>query len=324
MATTDTSPSAARPVSADGSVGRLGGSAIAVILVVTAAFSNQFGAALAAQLFPQVGAVAVVSMRLSLAALVLLGLTRPRLRGYRRNDWATLLAFGVVLAAMNHLFYESIARIPLGVAVTLEILGPLVLSVVISRRLSSLVWAGLALAGVALLAGATGATGLDPVGVAFALGAGAMWAAYTVLSRRAGGSFPRVDGLALALGVAALLSLPWGVATAGRELLDPRVLLIALGVAVLSSALPYGLELVSLRTLRPATFAVLLSLNPVTATAAGYLVLQQAHGGPELLGMVLVVVASAGALRAAAMSGPGQVAPRPRTSTTASAPEQLR
>ncbi len=266
-----------------------------------------------------------MSLRLTLAALVLLGLTRPRLRGYRRSDWAAVLAFGVVLAAMNHLFYESIARIPLGVAVTLEILGPLVLSVVISRRLSSLVWAGLALTGVALLACATGATtGLDPVGVAFALGAGAMWGAYTVLSRRAGGSFPRVDGLALAMGVAALLSLPWGVATAGRELLAPRFLLIALGVAVLSSALPYGLELVSLRTLRPATFAVLLSLNPVTATAAGYLVLQQALGGPELLGMVLVVVASAGALRAAAISVPGQDAPRPRTSTTASAPEQLR
>lgn len=285
----------------DGSSGRPGAPAIAVTLVVTAAFSTQFGAALAAQLFPQVGAVAVVSLRLTLAALVLLALARPRLRGYRRSDWGAILAFGVVLAAMNHLFYESIARIPLGVAVTLEILGPLVLSVVISRRLGSLLWAGLALTGVALLGGATGATnGLDPVGVAFALGAGAMWAAYTVLSRRAGGRFPRVDGLALAMGVAALLSLPWGVATAGRDLLDPRVLLIALGVAVLSSALPYGLELVSLRTLRPSTFAVLLSLNPVTATVAGYLVLRQALGGPELLGMVLVVVASAGALRAAA------------------------
>lgn len=268
-------------------------------LVLAAALSTQFGAAFATMLFPHTGAAGAVTLRLTLSALVLLAIARPRLRGYRRTDWLAILAFGLAMAAMNHLFYEAIARIPLGTAVTLELLGPLVLSVVAGRWPQSLVWAVMALTGAAALTGATLQVG-SLVGVAFALGAGTMWACYTLTSRRAGGRFPRLDGLALAMAVGAALSLPVGISSAGAALLSPRVLLIALAVALMSSTLPYALELVSLRTLPPSTFAVLLSLNPVVASVAGLVVLGQALSPVELTGILLVVAASAGAVRTAA------------------------
>lgn len=268
-------------------------------LVLAAALSTQFGAAFATMLFPHTGAAGAVTLRLTLSALVLLAIARPRVRGYRRTDWLAILAFGLAMAAMNHLFYEAIARIPLGTAVTLELLGPLVLSVIAGRWPQSLVWAVMAFAGAAALTGATLQVG-SLLGVAFALGAGTMWACYTLTSRRAGDRFPRLDGLALAMTVSAALSLPVGISSAGAALLSPRVLLIGLAVALMSSTLPYALELVSLRTLPPSTFAVLLSLNPVVASAAGLVVLDQALGPVELTGILLVVAASAGAVHTAA------------------------
>ncbi|WP_380164730.1 DMT family transporter [Jannaschia sp. R86511] len=266
-------------------------------LVVLAAVSQQFGSAFAAQLFSDVGAAGVVTLRLVLAAAVLLVLVRPKVRGYGSGDWLTVVAFGVALAGLNTLFYEAIARIPLGPAVTFEILGPLLLSVLISRRWGSLAWAVLAFGGVAMLGGGPGGVAMDPTGIAYALGAGAMWAAYTLLSKRAGGRFPGMDGLALAMAFGALLTLPRGVASAGTTLVEPPVLLVGLAVALMSSVLPYGLELLSLRTLKPSTFAVLLSLNPVLAAIAGYLVLTQSLTTPQLIGMVLVAGATIGALR---------------------------
>ncbi|OEJ33132.1 EamA family transporter [Streptomyces subrutilus] len=270
-----------------------------VALVVSAGISVQFGAALAVMIMPRAGAAGVVTLRLAAAALVLLLLCRPKVRGYLRADWGTVIAFGVAMAGMNGLFYQAIDRIPLGPAVTLEVLGPLALSVIVSRRLVNLLWAGLALAGVVLLAGHGGAGfgGLDPLGAAYALGAGAMWAAYIVFSARTGRRFPQADGLALAMAVAAVLSLPLGIVESGSALLVPSTLALGLGVAVLSSVLPYTLELLALRRLPAPTFAILMSLEPAIAATAGFLVLNQALSALDALAIALVIAASMGAVR---------------------------
>ncbi|GJF27244.1 membrane protein [Streptomyces sp. HO565] len=259
--------------------------------------AQEFGAAMAASLFPRAGALGIVALRLTVSAVLLLAVCRPRVRGHRRADWVVIVAFGVALAGMNTLFYQAIARIPLGAAVTLEVLGPLVLSVVTARRATTWLWAALALGGVALL-GRGGLDSLDGVGVGFALSAAALWAAYILLSARTGARFPKADGLALAMTVGAALSLPAGVADAGGRLLDPVTLGLGAAVAVLSSALPYTLELLALRRLAPATFAVLMSLAPAVAALAGYLVLDQSLTGIDLIAITLVVTASAGAVRA--------------------------
>ncbi|MFB7264134.1 DMT family transporter [Streptomyces nojiriensis] len=272
-----------------------------VALVISAGISVQFGAALAVMIMPRAGAAGVVTLRLAAAALVLLLLCRPKVRGYSRSDWGTVLAFGVAMAGMNGLFYQSIDRIPLGPAVTLEVLGPLALSVIVSRRLVNVLWAGLALGGVVLLSGhgggGLGFGSLDPLGAAFALGAGAMWAAYIVFSARTGRRFPQADGLALAMAVAAVISLPLGIAEAGSALLVPSTLALGVGVAVLSSVLPYTLELLALRRMPAPTFAILMSLEPAIAAAAGFLVLNQAMSALDALAIALVIAASMGAVR---------------------------
>ncbi|MGR4882785.1 EamA family transporter [Streptomyces sp. LARHCF249] len=293
---TATATAASAPASAPSADGSRFGP---VALVVSAGISVQFGAALAVMIMPRAGAAGVVTLRLAAAAIVLLLLCRPKVRGYLRADWGTVVAFGVAMAGMNGLFYQAIDRIPLGPAVTLEVLGPLALSVIVSRRLVNLLWAGLALAGVALLAGHGGAGfgGLDLVGAAYAVGAGAMWAAYIVFSARTGRRFPQADGLALAMAVAAVLSLPLGILEAGSDLLVPSTLALGLGVAVLSSVLPYTLELLALRRLPAPTFAILMSLEPAIAATAGFLVLNQAMSALDALAIALVIAASMGAVR---------------------------
>ncbi|SCL33070.1 inner membrane transporter RhtA [Micromonospora rhizosphaerae] len=269
----------------------------AVGLVLGGALSVQFGSAVAALLFPHTGVAGAVTLRLTIGALLMLSVCRPRLRGHDRADWASVVAFGLALAGMNSIFYQAIERIPLGPAVTLEVLGPLALSVFTARRLAAWGWAGLALAGVALL-GQGGFDRLDPLGAALALAAGAMWAAYIVCSARVGGRFPRADGLALALTVAALVTLPIGLAGAGSRLWHPAVLGLGTGLAVLASVLPYTLELLALRRLPTATFAVLMSLGPAIAAVAGYLVLGQELRAVEIVAIGLVIAASVGAVRA--------------------------
>ncbi|GGX63171.1 EamA family transporter [Streptomyces minutiscleroticus] len=283
--------------------GRTPGALGPVGLVLAGGVSVQFGGALAVSLMPRAGALGVVTLRLVVAALVLLVFCRPRLRGHARADWGTVIAFGLALAGMNALFYQSVARIPLGPAVTLEVLGPLALSVLASRRLVNLLWAGLALAGVFLLGGGLG--DLDPVGIAFALGAGAMWAAYIVFSARTGRRFPQADGLALAMAVGAVVILPLGAVESGADLLSPATLALGAAVALLSSVLPYTLELLALRRLPASTFAVMMSLEPALAATAGFLVLGQALSAVEALAIVLVVAASMGAVRTQARGGAG-------------------
>ncbi|MFE4550007.1 DMT family transporter [Streptomyces sp. NPDC056785] len=265
-------------------------------LVLAGGVSVQFGGALAVTLMPRTGALGVVTLRLLVAAIVLMVICRPKVRGHSRADWATVVVFGLTMAAMNGLFYQSVARIPLGPAVTLEVLGPLVLSVIASRRLVNLLWAGLAFGGVALLGGG-GFDGLDPLGAGFALAAGAMWAAYIVFSARTGRRFPQADGLALAMVVAAVAFLPLGIAESGTRLLDPTTVALGAAVAVLSSVLPYTLELLALRRLPASTFAILMSLEPAVAATAGFLVLHQALSATEALAIALVIAASMGAVR---------------------------
>ncbi|MFD8426446.1 MULTISPECIES: EamA family transporter [Streptomyces] len=299
------SPAAAAPATApavghaslpDGAPGGRFGSLGPVGLVLAGGLSVQFGAALAVSLMPRAGALGVVTLRLAVAAVVMLLVCRPRLRGHSRADWGTVVVFGIAMAGMNGLFYQAVDRIPLGPAVTLEVLGPLALSVFASRRAVNLVWAGLALAGVFLLGGG-GFGALDPAGAAFALAAGAMWAAYIVFSARTGRRFPQADGLALAMAVGALLFLPLGIVESGAKLIDPMTLALGAGVALLSSVLPYTLELLALRRLPAPTFAILMSLEPAIAAAAGFLILDQALSATQSAAIALVIAASMGAVR---------------------------
>jgi inner membrane transporter RhtA len=264
--------------------------------VLSALLSQEIGAVCAVQLFPRVGAPGVASLRLAISGALLLAVARPRIRGRNRADWALIGAYGVTTATMNMLFYQAIARIPLGAAVTLEVLGPLALSVTTGRRMINGLWAALALAGVALL-GRAGMHGLNLAGAAFALGSAVMWAGYILLAARAGSRFARIDGLALAMAIGGLISLPFGAASGGLALISPGVLLAAGLVAVLSAALPYTLELLSLRRLSAPTFATLMSLGPAIAAAAGYFVLGQTLTAAGGLAITLVIVASAGAVR---------------------------
>ncbi|WP_425319469.1 EamA family transporter [Agreia pratensis] len=280
---------------------RLGGPVGAAGLVVVGLACQEVGAAFAVLLFPSVGALGMVALRLTFSALILLAIARPSVRGRSRGDWMTVVLFGVALAVMNGLFYEALARIPLGAAVTIEVLGPLVLSVATSRRASSWLWAVLAFVGVFLLG--QGSFGeLDPVGVLFAAGAGASWAGYILLSSRTGSRFARLDGLALAMTIGAVLTLPLGVAAAGPVIVRPDILLLGAAVAILSSTIPYALELFALRRIPSSTFAILMSLAPAIAALAGVVLLAQHISLVGVLAIALVVTASIGAVRSA---GPG-------------------
>lgn len=271
----------------------------AILLVIAGLACQEVGASLAVLLFPQVGPLGMVMLRLVFSAIILLLIARPRLRGHSRTDWTAVALFGLVLALMNALFYLALERLPLGVTVTIEVLGPLVLSIVASRRASAWLWAALALVGVVALGGG-GWDSLDPLGVLFALGAAASWAFYILASARVGRAFPKLDGLALAMAVGAVIALPFGIMDAGAALL--RIELVALGaaVAVLSSTIPYALELIALRRLPAAVFAILMSLAPATASLAGFVFLGQHLTPLELAGIGLVITASVGAVRTSA------------------------
>ncbi|MGI8946515.1 MAG: EamA family transporter [Ornithinimicrobium sp.] len=265
-----------------------------VVLVLAAVLSVQFGGALAATLLPLIGVVGSVTVRLVLAALVLGVLVRPRLRGRARGDWLLVGSFAVTLTAMNLAFYASLVRLPIGVAVTIEFLGPLTLAAVTSRRGRDLAAVGAALCGVVLISEvATTPWGqVDLLGLVLAATAGACWAGYILLSRGTGSRFEGLDGIAICMAIGALLLLPWGIWSAGSALLDPEVLARGLGIALLSSAIPYSLELLALRHLAAGVFGVLLSLEPAAAALAGLLVLGQTLGVVQLSGMALVVMAS--------------------------------
>lgn len=269
----------------------------APVLILGGIVSVQFGAALADKLFDEAGPAGVVLLRLSLSAVVLLASTRPRIIGRSRRELLSAVGFGAALAGMNWSFYEALHRLPLGPAVTVEFAGPLTLAIIGSRKLIDLVWAALAGGGVALLAfGASGGSdgGLNPLGLALALLAGTFWAGYILLSQRAGSIFPGLQGLALALGVGAVLVLPAGLIEGGSALVRPHILLGGFGVALLSSLIPYSLELTALRRIAAGTFGLLMSLEPAFAELAGVIVLGQRLHLITGIALVMVIAASLG------------------------------
>jgi inner membrane transporter RhtA len=291
-------------------------SAASALLVVAAAVVQQLGAALAVTVFPTVGAVGIVAIRFLIAGVILGVAARPRVWRLTARQWAAAGALALALTAMSLLFYNASGRIPLAIAVTVEVCGPLVLSVAVSNRRHPWLWALIAFAGVAALAVAAGEVGpADVAGYLFAAGAALAWAAYIMASARAARMFPKVDALAIATLIGAVMTAPAAMMSGALEGVPHwPVLVTVTAVALMSSVIPHSLELVSLRRLPPATFAVLTSLSPVLAAVIGWAVLGQQLNAFHYLAIVLVTAASIGAVTSGA--------PRP-TRTRLDAPTDM-
>jgi inner membrane transporter RhtA len=266
--------------------------------VIASIVSVQIGAAVATTVFAQVGAPGTVLLRQGLAAAVLLAVARPSLRGRLPADWMTIAALGVTFAVMSLCMYEAIARLPLGIAVTTELLGPLGLSAVLSRSVCHLRCVGLATIGVIVLsngAGAAGNASLDLTGVAFALVAATGWAVYILLNHQIGERVSGLDGLALALTISSVIVAPLGIYTGGTALVQPTVLVVGFAVAMLSAAIPFALELHALRQIPTRTFGVMMSLSPAVAAMIGWRFLDESLRPIQVAAIGCVVVASVAA-----------------------------
>ena len=264
-------------------------------MVLLGILSVQVGSALAKQLFSEVGSFGTVALRLFFAAAVLMLWWRPSLRMTRRA-WTVVLGYGVILGLMNLCFYQALARLPLGIAVTVEFLGPLAVALAGSRRWLDALWALLAAAGVVLLS--EGGGDLDLIGLLFALAAGTFWGLYILVGAALGRDTSEGNGLALGMVVAALVAVPFGVAGSGTALLEPWVLCAGLGVALLSSVIPYSLDLEALRRIPPRVFGILMSLEPAMAALIGLILLRESLHWTQWVAVLCVVAASAGATRA--------------------------
>jgi inner membrane transporter RhtA len=261
----------------------------------------------ARRLFDAIGPTSTVFLRVAFGALILLGIARPLRPKLTSPQWQSVLLFGITIAAMNFCFYQAIARIPLGIAVAIEFIGPLGVAVAGSRSALDFVWVALAALGVAMLSLVSGSVTL--VGVLFALAAAAGWATYIVLSQRVGRLVAGPDGLALALTVGGLALAPFGIAAAGVRLFDLRILSVSLVVAVLSTAIPFSLEFAALRRLSRKAFGILMSLEPAMGAAAGFVLLGQRLAIRDLIAIALVIVASIGATANARRPAPAADVP---------------
>ncbi len=265
-----------------------------ITLLLVAMLSIQVGASMAKSLFPAVGATGATSLRLALATLVLVAVFRPWRARVTRRQWPRLLCYGGALGAMNLLFYKSLETVPLGIAVALEFTGPLAVALLGSRHLRDVAWVVLAVVGLVLLVPEQGMRPLDPLGAAYALGAGACWAMYIVSGQKAGHEHgPQT--VAIGSCIAAALAVPFGVAHAGAALLAPALLPVALAVALLSTAIPYSLEMVALTKMPARTFGILMSLEPAIAALCGLLFLHERLSLLQWLAIAAIIVASAGA-----------------------------
>lgn len=263
------------------------------MLVVVAIGSVQTGSAIARTLFDDLGVPGTALLRLVIASLILLTALRPDVRSWSRQAWLAAALLGAAMAGMNLVFYLSLRTVPLGIAVTVEFLGPLLLALAQTRRLNDLLWALLAAAGVMLL-GLDTTSGFATTGLLLAFVAGLFWAGYILASAHVGQLLPGVSGLAVALAVSSILVFPFGAQGAAQVFSQPSLLIGAAAVAVLSSVVPYGLELTALRRLPTRVFGVLMSLQPAAAAIAGRLVLGQQLGVRELVALVMVSFASVG------------------------------
>jgi inner membrane transporter RhtA len=267
--------------------------------LIAAIVSFQVGAALATHMFDSTGVQGAVFLRSGLGACLLVAITRPTIRGRSRSDLALLLLLGGLLAIMNSAFYQAIDRLPLGIAVTVEFIGPLGVAVAASRRRLDLLWVALAATGILLFAGSPAGSSVTAAGLLFALGAAAAWAGYILAAKRVGARWPGFEGLAVSLTLSALLLAPAGAVGGISALADPRILALAVAVATFSTALPYSLELSALRRLTPGLYGVLVSLEPLVGAIVGLIVLGQTLSRWDALAALLVVTASAGASRSA-------------------------
>jgi inner membrane transporter RhtA len=269
-----------------------------VWLVLIGILSVQVGAVISKGQFGEIPPVGMVFLRLTTSAVILLAVARPRLRGRSALDWRPVLALGLTLGAMNWAFYESFARIPIGVAVTIEFIGPLSVAALGSRRPRDLGWVGLAAVGIALFG--VGPTKVDPVGFGLALLAGVCWAIYILSTAATGRRWPGVEGLAVASTIGMLAIAPFAVAIAGPQLLEPRLIALGAAVGVLSSVIPYSLEMLALRALPTRVFGILMSLEPAAAALAAAVILGEWLSPPQVVAMACVVAASVGATRTGA------------------------
>ncbi|MEL6777133.1 MAG: EamA family transporter [Cyanobacteria bacterium J06597_16] len=266
------------------------------VLVLLAIVSVQFGSAIAKSLFTELGMWGVVSLRVSFSAMMLFTLWRLKWHSKIRQNLKAIITFGLVFALMNSFFYAAIARIPLGIAIALEFSGPLGLSILKSQRRLDSVWAILAGVGVILLTPLSGAT-VDPWGITLALLAGICWALYILLAAQVGQKLPGIEGLAWALAISTVLLLPIGIATAGSALLNPRLLAMGAGVAMLSTAIPYSCEMMALRRLPVKVFGIMLSLEPMAGVVAGFFILGETLSVRSLIACLLVSIAAAGSAK---------------------------
>ncbi len=266
-----------------------------VLLLLAAMFSIQVGASMAKSLFPVVGALGATSLRLGFGTLLLWLVLRPWRMPWRTLPWKMLLGYGVSLGVMNTLFYLALQTVPLGIAIALEFTGPLGLALLGARRPRDVAWVALAVAGLLLLVPwSSQQEALDPLGVAYALGAGLCWALYIVFGQKAGAEHGP-QAVALGAAIAALVAVPWGVLESGMDLLAPALLPMGIGVAVLSMALPYSLEMMALTRLPTSTFGMLMSLEPAIGALCGFVFLHEHLGILQWLAILAVVIASAGA-----------------------------
>jgi inner membrane transporter RhtA len=281
---------------------------IPVLLVTLGMVFTQTGASFAKMLFPLVGAGGATALRLTLAALVLIALFRPWRHRLNGAQWRAVLLYGAAMGAMNLFFYAALEHIPLGIAVALEFTGPLAVALFGARKLLDFIWIGLAVAGFTLLLPWIPAeTDISPTGVVLALCAGACWAGYIVFGQRAGtGGGAHIA--ALGVGMAALIALPFGIATAGMTLLDPALLPLGLAVALLSSAIPYALDMAALPHMPSRLFGILMSGQPALAALSGLLILHETIGPVQLGGMAAIMAASIGATLTIARQNPATAA----------------
>jgi inner membrane transporter RhtA len=281
-------------------------------LVLLGIVSVQVGAAVAKQLFDEVGSFGTVALRLFFAAAVLTLFWRPSLRMSRRT-WTVVVTYGVILGSMNMCFYLALDRLPLGIAVTITFLGPLTVALAGSRRWLDALWALLAAAGVLLLM--EGGGELNLAGLLFALAAATCWGLYILAGAALGRDTTEGNGLALGMVVAAVVAVPVGVADSGTALLTPWVLAAGLGVALLSSVIPYTVDLEALRKVPPHVFGILMSLEPAVAALIGLVVLGESLLWSQWIAVLCVVAASAGATRfqraAPPVASPGRLADPP-------------
>jgi inner membrane transporter RhtA len=290
--------------------GSPGSRLVPVLMILVAMVGIQFGAALAKNIFPVVGAQGSAALRLTFAAVILCLIWRPWRVAFGRQERIAVLVYGLSLGGMCLLIYQSLNTIPLGIAIALEFTGPLAVSLLGSRRLTDFVWVVLAVIGIGLLIPiAEAGGGLDPLGVGYALGAGVCWFLYIVYGQKTGKSVHGGTATAVGMVVASLLAIPFGVAKAGTAIFDLSVVPIALAVAVLASVIPYSLEMVALQRLPAKTFGILMSLEPAIGSVFGFAMLGERLSWTQWLAIVCIIAASAGSTASAKSTAPASEAP---------------